>query len=103
MDQQLLSSRAIRGMYYARLEADPGMAWIDGVSNSFGSDQGSEVYNFLGQSPAMREWIGGRQPKGFSGQGITIVNKHYEATIEVRKTDARRDKTGQLQARMAEF
>lgn len=103
MDQQLLSSRAIRGMYYARLETDPGMAWMDGVSNLFGSDQSGETYNFLGQSPAMREWIGGRQAKGFSGQGITIVNKHYEATIEVRKTDARRDKTGQLQARMAEF
>jgi len=103
MDQNLLTSRAIRGMYYARLEADPGMAWIDGVSNLFGSDQESETYNFLGQSPAMRLWIGGRQAKGFSGQGITIVNSHYEATIEIRKKDARRDKTGQISARMQEF
>jgi hypothetical protein len=30
---RLLSSRAVIGMYYARLEANPGMAWIDGVSN----------------------------------------------------------------------
>jgi phage major head subunit gpT-like protein len=103
MDQSLLSSRAIMGMYFARLEADPGMGWIDGVSNLFSSDQASEEYNFLGQSPAMREWIGGRQAKGFSGQGVTIVNKHYEATIEVRKTDARRDKTPQIQARINEF
>jgi hypothetical protein len=103
MDQQLLSSRAIMGMYFARLEADPGMAWIDGVSNAFGSDQASETYNFLGQSPVMREWIGGRQAKGFSGQGLTIVNKHYEATIEVRKVDARRDKTPQIKARVEEF
>jgi phage major head subunit gpT-like protein len=103
MDQSLLSSRAIMGMYFARLEADPGMRWIDGVANAFGSDQASETYNFLGQSPAMRRWIGGRQAKGFSGQGLTIVNDHYEATIEVRKPDARRDKTGQLQARMGEF
>lgn len=103
MDQQLLSSRAIMGMYFARLETDPGMGWMDGVANLFGSDQASETYNFLGQSPAMREWIGGRQAKGFSGQGITIVNKHYEATLEVRKVDARRDKTGQLTARVNEF
>ena len=67
MDQQLLSSRAIIGMYFARLEQNPGMAWIDGVSNLFGSDQSSETYNFLGQSPAMREWLGSRQAKGFSG------------------------------------
>eukprot|EP01030_Chromulinospumella_sphaerica_P024897 gene24897-25004_t len=91
------------GMYFARLEQNPGAAWINDVSNSFGSDQASETYNFLGQSPAMREWIGGRQAKGFSGQGVTVINKHYEATIEVQKKDARRDKTGQLQARMSEF
>jgi len=103
MDQSILSSRAIMGMYFARLEADPGMAWIDGVSNLFGSDQASETYNFLGQSPAMREWIGGRQAKGFSGQGITVVNKHYEGTIEVSKKDARRDKTPQIRARIEEF
>ncbi len=103
MDQSLLSSRAIIGMYYARLEMNSGMAWIDGVSNLFGSDQASETYNFLGQSPAMREWLGSRQAKGFSGQGITIVNRHYEATIEVQKKDARRDKTGQIRTRMDEF
>lgn len=103
MDQSLLSSRAIMGMYFARLEQDNGMGWIDGVSNLFSSDQASETYNFLGQSPTMREWIGGRQAKGFNGTGITIVNKHYEATIEVSKKDARRDKTPQIQARIAEF
>lgn len=103
MDQSQLSSRAIMGMYFARLEQDPGMGWMDGVANLFGSDQASETYKFLGQSPTMREWLGGRQAKGFTGDGVTIVNKHYEATIEVRKTDARRDKTGQLMARMQEF
>lgn len=103
MDQSLLSSRAIMGMYFARLEADPGMGWIDGISNLFTSDQASEDYKFLGQSPAMQEWIGGRKAKGFSGQGLTIVNKHYEATIEVTKRDIRRDKTPQLQARISEF
>jgi phage major head subunit gpT-like protein len=91
------------GMYFARLEADPGMGWIDGISNLFTSDQSSEDYKFLGQSPAMREWVGGRQAKGFSGSGLTIVNKHYEATIEVTKRDLRRDKTPQLQARISEF
>lgn len=103
MDASLLSSRAIMGMYFARLEMDAGMGWIDGISNLFGSDQASETYNFLGQTPAMREWLGSRQAKGFSGQGVTILNKHYEGTIEIQKKDARRDKTGQLEARMFEF
>lgn len=103
MDQSFLSSRAIMGMYFARLETDPGLAWINAVSNLFSSDQASETYKFLGQSPTMREWVGGRQAKGFGGQGLTIVNKHYEATIEVAKRDARRDKTSQIRARMEEF
>lgn len=103
MDQSLLSSRAIMGMYFARLETDPGLRWLNGVSNLFNSDQESETYKFLGQSPAMREWIGGRQAKGFSGQGVTVLNKHYEATIEIEKRDARRDKTAQIEARIQEF
>lgn len=103
MDQSLLSSRAIMGMYFARLETDKSGLWLPAVSNLFSSDQASETYNFLGQSPAMREWIGGRQAKGFNGNGVTIINKHYEATIEVAVRDARRDKTPQIMARMQEF
>lgn len=103
MDQSLLSSRAIMGMYFARMEANTGARWIDNISNMFGSDQASETYNFLGQSPAMREWVGQRQAKGFTGNGVTVLNKHYEATIEVKKKDARRDKTGQINARISEF
>ncbi|NPU63382.1 hypothetical protein HL667_00020 [Bradyrhizobium sp. 83012] len=103
MSTELLTSRAVIGMYYARLEANPGMAWVEGISNQFGSDQASEQYTFLGQSPAMREWIGGRQAKGFTGNGVTILNKHYEATLQLSKRDLRRDKTGQIQARVAEF
>lgn len=103
MDQSLLSSRAVVGMYYEALAAANGIGWIDGVSNYFGSDQSSETYAFLGMPPALREWIGGRQAKGFSGNNITIANKHFEATLEIALKDLRRDKTGQIMARLAEF
>lgn len=103
MDQQLLSSRDIIGRYYRALEQDVGGAWLDAVSNMFGSDQASETYNFLGQSPVMRKWIGARNAKSFGGDGITIVNDHYEATLEIAVKDARRDKTGQINARVGEF
>lgn len=103
MDQSSLSSRAIIGMYYARLETNPGLAWVNGVSNMFNSDQESETYAFLGQSPAMREWIGGRQAKGLRENAQRLTNRHYEATLEIAVRDARRDKTGQIQARVQEF
>jgi phage major head subunit gpT-like protein len=103
MDQSILSSRAVLGMYYAALENPMNAGWVAGVANLFGSDQASEQYPFLGQMPRMREWIGGRQAKGLRGNSLTITNKHYEATVEIALRDLRRDKTPQLQARMAEF
>lgn len=103
MDQSQLSSRAVVGMYYEALAANAGAAWIDQVSNYFNSDQASEEYAWLGMPPALREWIGGRNAKGFAQNGIAITNKHFEATIEVALKDMRRDKTGQIRARIAEF
>jgi len=102
-DQSILSSRAVMGMYYQRLETPNAAGWIDGVSNLFNSDQASETYPFLGQVPRMREWIGGRQAKSLSGNSLTITNKHYEGTLDIALTDLRRDKTPQLQARISEF
>ena len=102
-DQSVLSSRAIRSMYYERLEANPGMAWVEGVSNLFTSDQASEVYPFLGQVPRMREVVGGRQIQGYTANSITIFNKHYEASHEFRIQDIRRDKSDQIRTRMSEL
>ena len=103
MGAEVLSSRAIIGMYYRALEQDLGASWIPGVSMEFDSDQTSETYKWLGQSPAMREWVGGRQAKGFRNDGITIVNKHFEATIEFLVKEIRRDKTGQVRVRIADL
>ncbi len=103
MDQQGLSSRAIMGMYYRRLELSLGAAWVGAISNLFNSDQESETYKFLGQTPALREWIGSRQAIGFRENGITLTNKHYEATVEVELSDIRRDKTGQIRVRIEEM
>jgi phage major head subunit gpT-like protein len=102
-DQSRLSSRAVIGIYYERLAAQAGIGWVNAVSNYFTSDQASEDYPWLGMPPALREWIGGRQAKGFRDNGITIINKHFEATLEIALKDLRRDKTGQIQVRVGEF
>lgn len=103
MSAKGLGSRAIIGEFYRRLEQDLGASWIPSVSMYFGSDQDSETYKWLGQTPAMREWVGGRNAKGFTENGITIENKHYEATLEVLVREARRDKTGQVMVRVREL
>lgn len=99
----LITSRAVIGAYYARLDAGANIPWINGVSNLFNSDQDSETYAWLGMTPAMREWVGGRNAKGFKETSVTIRNKHYEATLEVALKDVRRDKSGQIMARVNDF
>lgn len=100
MGAELLSSRAIIGSYYARLAQNVGASWVNAISNYFTSDQSSETYAWLGMSPAMREWIGGRNARGFRENGLTITNKHFEATLDVLVKDLRRDKSGQIIARI---
>lgn len=98
-----LSSRAIIGEFYKRLNENTGMEWITAISNYFTSDQDTEEYAWIGQSPVMREWVGGRHAKGFTSNGITIENKHFEATIDIPLKHLRRDKTGQVKVRIGEL
>lgn len=103
MGASSLSSRAIIGSFFERLQQNEGSSWIPLLSNLFQSDQESETYKWLGMAPAMREWIGGRQAKGFRENGITIVNKKFEATLEVLMDEIRRDKTDQVMVRVQEM
>jgi phage major head subunit gpT-like protein len=98
-----LGFRNIIGRFYARLEAVTATGWQDLLSVLMPTDQESEVYKWLGQTPGVREWIGGRQSRGFRENGITIVNKLFEATLELNVDERRRDKTGQIQVRIDEL
>lgn len=96
-----LSSRAIIGEYFRQLEQGP-VGWVPQVGSYFRSDQPSEDYRWLGMSPAMREWVGGRHAKGLRDQNYVIRNKPYESTLEISVDDLRRDKTGQIMTRVAD-
>lgn len=98
-----LSSRAIIGSFYQRLEVAQAASWVTQLGMLFQSDQESETYKWLGSSPAMREWIGGRQSKGLQSNGITIENKLFEATLGIPLDWMRRDKTGQIMVRVNEL
>lgn len=103
MPFQSLSSRAIIGRFYRALEQDQGEAWINSLAMQFSSDQESETYRWLGQVPAMREWIGGRLAKPLRDDGVIIANKPWEATLEIPVDWMMRDKTGQIQVRINEL
>lgn len=105
MGAEGLTSKGVLGMLFAALQEYLGASWVSRVSNDppFSSNQETETYKWLGMVPAMREWIGGRQAKGFRENGITVTNKDFEATLEVPTKWMRRDKTGQIQIRINEL
>jgi phage major head subunit gpT-like protein len=103
MDVEMLTSRAISGMFYRELAAEREKSWVPQIASVYSSDQPAETYPFLSAVPAMREWIAGRQAKGFGENKITITNKHFETTIEFKVPELRRDKFGQVRVRIGEM
>lgn len=98
-----LSSRAIIGRFYNRLNVTLATSWAGRIAMTFQTDQPSEEYRWLGMPPSMREWVGGRQAKRLRDQGMIIRNKKYEASLEIPRDDLRRDKTGQIMVRVDEL
>ena len=94
------SSRAIIGSFYDRLSNTNPPAWVPRIAMRFDSDQPSEDYRWLGMSPVMREWAGGRAAQGYRTNAVTVINKIFEASVSVDMDDIRRDKTAQFMARI---
>jgi phage major head subunit gpT-like protein len=97
------SSRAIIGRFYERLNATQPPPWVGNLAYRIDSNQSSEDIKWLGMAPVMREWVSGRAAAGFRSNGINVVNKVFEASVEVDVDDIRRDKTGQFMARIDEL
>jgi phage major head subunit gpT-like protein len=97
-----LGSRAVRA-FYGALEIEEGKSWIDKIAMRFDSDQKTEEYAWLSASPALREWIGGRQAVGLSANKISIESKSFEGTLAFPTDDIRRDKTGSIDIRIADL
>jgi len=51
-------------------------------------------YKWLGDFPMMKEWVGERAIKDLSAFSYEIVNKDYEATVEVDRDDIEDDQVG---------
>ena len=64
------------------------------------SGTASTSHPFLGDAPVMREWIGPRTVKNLEAFDYTLVNKKYESTVAVKKTDIEDDQFGLYGPRM---
>lgn len=67
------------------------------------STTGSEEYDWMGELPNMREWIGDRVVHGISNHGYTVKNKPFELTVGVPRPKIEDDQHGIYAPMMAEM
>lgn len=67
------------------------------------SASASNTYGWLGQFPAFREWVGARTIKDMAAAGYQVVNKSWESTVGVKRTDIEDDAMGVYRPLMAEM
>ncbi|MGD0591048.1 MAG: Mu-like prophage major head subunit gpT family protein [Bacteroidota bacterium] len=58
------------------------------------SEGASEDYQWLGDTPMMREWLGDKFVKDIRGFTFSVPNKDFEVTIGVRRNDIEDDRLG---------
>jgi len=95
--------RGVIGTFYNTLEAALADSWANLISMFVQTDQASEEYKWLGQTPAMRKWVGGRLVKELQEKGVTLVNDKFEATLGFDVDELRRDKSPQTAVRIKEL
>lgn len=96
----LLSGPVWMGDFYLAYEDRMSRVWPGAISLETTVNAPSANYPNLGQSPMMREWVGGRHVKPFRAYPWTLVNGKFEATVPIAADDWRRDATGQLNVRV---
>ena len=102
MSGNLITSRAILADLTLALSQGT-YGWVPDLSMKMSSDQAAETYAWLGQSPAMQEWLGGRSAKDIREFSYAITNKDFEATLEITVPEMRRAKSGAFNIRIADL
>lgn len=97
-----ITTRSVIGMIAAGLNTGAA-EWVTRIAMKIESDQASETVAWLGNAPALREFVDGRSPAELRENGFIITNKDYEGSIKVKPKDLRRDKTGQLRIRIGQL
>ena len=95
----IVNKSALDGVFYnlkttynrALQAAEP--EW-DKIAMKVTSTSSENRYKWMERFPAMRKWVGEKVVKQLKGQGYTIINDDFEATIEVDRNDIEDDTLG---------
>jgi phage major head subunit gpT-like protein len=76
------------------------MSLVAMLAEEISSDSNLETYGWMGETPAVREFLTEREVRGMSETSYVVQNKEWEATIGVKRTDIEDDKLGALPTRI---
>lgn len=62
-----------------------------------------ETYAWLDDVPIVREWLGEKKARELADHSYQILNREWEASINVRRTDLRDDKVGAYEMRVRDL
>jgi phage major head subunit gpT-like protein len=83
----------LRARWNAGLAAAPN-DWQK-IAKLIASSSKSTTYEWLSQFPAFREWVGPRQHKRMKEHAYSVINRSFESTVDVPRTDIEDDNIGQ--------
>jgi phage major head subunit gpT-like protein len=75
-------------------------SFADQIATTVQSNAESENYAWLGDIPGVREWIGGRQFKDISSYSYNVINKLWEVSMSVKRSDLEDDKYGLIKTKL---
>ena len=64
------------------------------IATTVPSSTASNTYGWLGQAPALREWVGDRVFNDMAAHSYAVTNKHFESSIKVGRNDIEDDNIG---------
>jgi len=65
--------------------------YFDKIASVVNSSSSQNLYPWLGRTTKFREWVGPRVVEMLEAHGYVLVNKHFEDTIGVRRSDIEDD------------
>lgn len=98
-----LSEKGILGLFFQAWEGAHNLSWVELISMMVNSNEKTEEYRFLGESPNLEEEIDGLKLKELLAHGFEITNKKFSTGLRLPTVDLRRDKSGQILQRLSEM
>ena len=89
---------------YSGIIADSGATKaLEAITSVLPSEGKDEKYGFLGDIPAVTEWIGDKTTGHIKDHDYTLTNKNYDVSINIDRNEINDDRMGILRPRIAQM